>query len=271
MTTHLERQLARLRDQLAILASARPTPEQLAGEDTADKDMARRIHQARPGIPIHHILATLEAFRAVLEMAQPGYCPSCGRGDVTPTAEEYEQQRQRALEAEAALDRVRAVPDHPLAQPAPPDHEQVGYVKGWMAASAAYLAALDGEQPAPAPAATEATSHIYLSTGCLHGHHDYCQSHTGRDGTKTPAQCKFCAAPCTCGCHQHDVAQPADRPKEQQERPTHPDGTPYRYHEIAAERWEHCDGCGLWGQWTVANPHECANDRVQPADQTKEQ
>lgn len=65
---HLERQLSRLRDQLAILAGGRPTPEQLAGEITADKDVARRIHQARPGIPVHHILATLEAFRAVLEM-----------------------------------------------------------------------------------------------------------------------------------------------------------------------------------------------------------
>ncbi|MBQ0974535.1 hypothetical protein KBZ00_25905 [Streptomyces sp. RK31] len=66
----------------------------------------------------------------------------------------------------------------------------------------------------------------------------------------------------------HDVTPPIG---EQRERPTPPDGTPYRYHEITAEGWEHCDGCGLWGQWTVANPHECANDRVQPADQTKEQ
>ncbi|MFC8423975.1 hypothetical protein ACFUN7_24370 [Streptomyces sp. NPDC057236] len=30
-----------------------------------------------------------------------GYCPACGRGDVAPTAEEYEQQRQRAETAEA--------------------------------------------------------------------------------------------------------------------------------------------------------------------------
>lgn len=36
-----------------------------------------------------------------------GYCPSCGRGDVAPTAEEYEQQRQRAAQAEAAIERVR--------------------------------------------------------------------------------------------------------------------------------------------------------------------
>lgn len=72
--------------------------------------------------------------------------------------------------------------------------------------AAAALTAHDeaaGLYTAPAPAATEATTgHVYLSTGCLHGHHDYCQNHTGHSGTKTPAQCKFCAAPCTCGCHQ---------------------------------------------------------------------
>ncbi|MFD9444975.1 hypothetical protein [Streptomyces sp. NPDC060001] len=28
--------------------------------------------------------------------AGPGYCPHCGRGDCAPTADEYEQQRQRA-------------------------------------------------------------------------------------------------------------------------------------------------------------------------------
>ncbi|MBT2467814.1 hypothetical protein J7E97_07995 [Streptomyces sp. ISL-66] len=38
-----------------------------------------------------------------------GYCPHCGRGDVAPTADEYEQQRQRAANAEADLHRVRTV------------------------------------------------------------------------------------------------------------------------------------------------------------------
>jgi hypothetical protein len=47
-----------------------------------------------------------------------------------------------------------------------------------------------------------AEPHTYLSTGCLHGDHGYCQSNTGAAGTKTPAQCKFCAAPCCCDCHQ---------------------------------------------------------------------
>lgn len=78
-------------------------------------------------------------------------CGSCAR-----VLDSAIRETERAARAEVALARVRAVPDHPLAQPAPPDHEQVGYVKGWMAASAAYLAAL-GEPPAPAPAATQAT------------------------------------------------------------------------------------------------------------------
>lgn len=44
--------------------------------------------------------------------------------------------------------------------------------------------------------------HAYLSTGCLHDRHSYCQSMTGLAGAKRPAQCKFCAAPCICPCHQ---------------------------------------------------------------------
>jgi hypothetical protein len=46
--------------------------------------------------------------------------------------------------------------------------------------------------------------HRYLSTGCWHGGdgHAYCQSNTGSNGQKTPAQCKFCAAPCRCDCHR---------------------------------------------------------------------
>lgn len=44
--------------------------------------------------------------------------------------------------------------------------------------------------------------HQYLSTGCLHGEHDYCKAMEGRAGAKRPAQCKFCAAPCVCPCHK---------------------------------------------------------------------
>lgn len=45
--------------------------------------------------------------------------------------------------------------------------------------------------------------HEYLSTGCLHGLHDYCESFVatdvaGRTFTRNPARCKFCEAPCIC-------------------------------------------------------------------------
>lgn len=49
-------------------------------------------------------------------------------------------------------------------------------------------------------------AHVYLSTGCLHGDHAYCQSTVGA-WHKQPAQCKFCAAACTCSCHQTGGAQ----------------------------------------------------------------
>ncbi|MFJ3278488.1 hypothetical protein [Streptomyces halstedii] len=46
-------------------------------------------------------------------------------------------------------------------------------------------------------------------------------------------------------------------------RPTHPDGTAYRYHEIVAGGWSHCDGCRTWGQgWTAENPHDCPGTYV---------
>lgn len=44
--------------------------------------------------------------------------------------------------------------------------------------------------------------HDYLSTGCLHGRHDYCQAPTGAVGVKAPAKCKFCNAQCKCTCHR---------------------------------------------------------------------
>jgi hypothetical protein len=46
-------------------------------------------------------------------------------------------------------------------------------------------------------------THVYLSTGCLHGQHGYCQGKTGKSGAKQPARCKFCKAACTCTCHTH--------------------------------------------------------------------
>jgi hypothetical protein len=49
---------------------------------------------------------------------------------------------------------------------------------------------------------TSERDHIYLSTGCRHGFHDYCASLEGVAGIKKPARCKFCEAACICRCHQ---------------------------------------------------------------------
>lgn len=43
--------------------------------------------------------------------------------------------------------------------------------------------------------------HVYLSTSCFHGDHNYCKRETGLLGTKIPGVCKFCEAPCICSCH----------------------------------------------------------------------
>ncbi|MFL1904795.1 hypothetical protein ACJWDR_37680 [Streptomyces tauricus] len=51
--------------------------------------------------------------------------------------------------------------------------------------------------------------------------------------------------------------------REQRERPTHPDGTPYRYHEITTEGWGFCDGCRMWTTGTAARPHQCAETHMQ--------
>lgn len=56
----------------------------------------------------------------------------------------------------------------------------------------------------------EPTGHDYRSTGCLHGEHDYCRCDVGRSGPKTPGQCKFCAAPCRCGCHAESREESTD-------------------------------------------------------------
>lgn len=59
----------------------------------------------------------------------------------------------------------------------------------------------DATTPERPPSARTDVQHDYLSTGCLHGNHGYCQSHTGLSGNKQPASCKFCHAPCQCTCH----------------------------------------------------------------------
>lgn len=58
---------------------------------------------------------------------------------------------------------------------------------------------------------TSSGEHQYLSTGCLHDKHEYCQADAvAKDGgvlRKVPAQCKFCEAPCICDCHSEGSPQ----------------------------------------------------------------
>lgn len=49
--------------------------------------------------------------------------------------------------------------------------------------------------------------HIYLSTGCLHGRHDHCNSSVNiAGGPKEPGVCKWCPARCICPCHRQPGA-----------------------------------------------------------------
>lgn len=51
---------------------------------------------------VEQLTSELAALRAVAR----GYCPACGRGDAAPTVADWEQQKQRANEAEQRLHRI---------------------------------------------------------------------------------------------------------------------------------------------------------------------
>lgn len=52
---------------------------------------------------VEQLTSELAALRAVAR----GYCPACGRGDAAPTTDDWEQQKQRADQAEAERDELR--------------------------------------------------------------------------------------------------------------------------------------------------------------------
>ncbi|MFI1165609.1 hypothetical protein ACH4UM_18835 [Streptomyces sp. NPDC020801] len=197
------------------------------------------------------LYAQLAAFRQVAR----GYCPACGRGDAAPTVTDWENERERADQAEELLriahdtsNRSEAERARAVQRVERVEKERDGINRMYLTAmgdlgiafnrldnirvlvrrvastTAAGISDYDigrhdlaqavldtlAQQPAPGTAATRATDiHVYLSTSCLHGEHDYCRSHTGLSGAKKPAQCKFCAAPCTCPCHQQQPAHDA--------------------------------------------------------------
>jgi hypothetical protein len=91
----------------------------------------------------------LAALRAVAR----GYCPHCGRGDAAPTVEDWEQQKQRADHAEAALEQVRDACDRlrrasVLADGQPHTDRERGVIQ----TVERVLAVLDESTPGPATA-----------------------------------------------------------------------------------------------------------------------
>ena len=96
-----------------------------------------------------------------------------------------ERLQAEALRLAAIVDRVRATAHYHL-------NDSEGDVNPL---AAGILADLDQDH---------GDGHIYLSTGCRHGNHDYCKAKTGAIGSKAPATCKFCSASCICPCHEED-------------------------------------------------------------------
>jgi len=202
------------RDQRAAAANARARNARMA---IPPRDEVSRYDRLRPEaralledydeLDLAEMLVAAQAQLAALREIARDYCPHCGRGDIAPTADDWEKQRQRADQAEADLKRVTDLYEQWVKAGPPPLGTPIAR---WWDNRLVELHDAIAEQPArttpdsPATsslAGAEETEHRYLSTACLHNEHGYCQADTGLSGTKTPAQCKFCAAPCQCACH----------------------------------------------------------------------
>lgn len=150
------------------------------------------------------------------------------------------RETERAERAEAALARIQAIADeHPAGIDTALIHAELP----------------DRAGPATAQATEPAGVHRYLSTGCWHGDHAYCQSMTGLNGAKRPASCKFCQAACRCGCHDGEAEQPGPLTPAEEARlaqaGVHTPGCDCG-HDGMGVSW-HADGC-LWRRGVVDCP-----------------
>ena len=68
-----------------------------APADTAGPELRRQLAAAIEA------LGKAETELAALREVARGYCPECGRGDASPTAQQWEEQKQRADQAEELL------------------------------------------------------------------------------------------------------------------------------------------------------------------------
>jgi hypothetical protein len=111
----------------------------------------------------------------------------------------------RAEGVEAQLARVTALCEQWVKAGPPP--LGVSVARWWDARLVELHAAIrppadESERTTPDNPPTSSDPHVYLSTGCYHKDHAYCQSMTGLNGAKRPASCKKCGARCICPCHQ---------------------------------------------------------------------
>jgi hypothetical protein len=148
-----------------------------------------------------HLQATSEAAGIVLDRTAAERDALGREADRLRT--DWVAQQERADQAVAAIERVR--------ERCQPVRDREG--PGGMINATQILGLLsptwpDGNYEAATPTATQATGHRYLSTGCLHGDHDYCKSMTGLNGAKRPAECKKCGAKCICTCHSSEEPTP---------------------------------------------------------------
>lgn len=117
-------------------------------------------------------------------------CASCAR-----ILDSAIRETERAEKAEGALREVLAAADAPTHCHEHPTTWDGGGPCAYCTALVSARAVLDRPR-------TESGVHVYLSTGCYHNDHAYCQAMTGLNGAKRPASCKFCHAACQCPCHQ---------------------------------------------------------------------
>lgn len=96
-------------------------------------------------------------------------------------------------------------------------YEQYGVVLPWPVVERLARRVLASAPPAVTPVAesdpdsappvqASTAPHVYLSTACLHGRHEYCACDVRwLTGEKTPHTCKWCPAQCICPCHAEVV------------------------------------------------------------------
>jgi hypothetical protein len=172
-----------------------------AAPTVADWERERQRAEEAEG-HLAHLQATSEAAGIVLDRTAAERDALGREADRLRT--DWVAQQERAEHAEAAIERARTA----LASFDDRGTLRFGHVNLDIPTAGEVLVAVREALDEAAPAATEATGHRYLSTGCFHGDHDYCKSMTGLNGAKRPAECKKCGAKCQCPCHEREEPTP---------------------------------------------------------------